>query len=102
MPSPVLRSRFCRSWYLKNYDELKHLNPNFPLLLRTHENCMPAVTTELEWTVDHVLQFMLQTGRFRDLNGSIAQDRVEAAKACSALALLYVGGIWLSSGYHAQ
>jgi hypothetical protein len=27
---------------------------------------------------------------------------VEAAKACSALALLYVGGIWLSSGYHAQ
>jgi hypothetical protein len=27
---------------------------------------------------------------------------VEAAKACSALALLYIGGIWLSSGYHAQ
>jgi hypothetical protein len=27
---------------------------------------------------------------------------IEAAKACSALALLYVGGIWLSSGYHAQ
>lgn len=42
---------------------------------------MPAVTTELEWTVDHVLQFMLQTGRFRNANGSIAEDRVEAAKA---------------------
>jgi hypothetical protein len=66
---------------LKNYDELKHLNPNFPLLMRTAENCMPAVTTELEWTTDHLLQFMLQTGRFRNLNGTIAEDRVEAAKA---------------------
>ena len=27
---------------------------------------------------------------------------VEAAKAGSALLLLYIGGIWLSSGYHAQ
>lgn len=26
----------------------------------------------------------------------------EAAKAVSALVLLYIGGIWLSSGYHAQ
>jgi hypothetical protein len=66
---------------LKNYDELKHLNPNFPLLMRTAENCMPAVTTELEWTTDHLLQFMIQTGRFRNLNGTIAEDRVEAAKA---------------------
>jgi hypothetical protein len=65
---------------LKNYDELKHLNPNFPLLMRTAENCMPAVTTELEWTTDHLLRFMIQSGRFRNANGSIAEDRVEAAK----------------------
>jgi hypothetical protein len=42
---------------------------------------MPAVTTELEWTTDHLLQFMIQTGRFRNPNGTIAEDRVEAAKA---------------------
>mmetsp|Transcript_32740 Transcript_32740/g.79572 ORF Transcript_32740/g.79572 Transcript_32740/m.79572 type:complete len:225 (-) Transcript_32740:412-1086(-) len=70
-----------RNWYLKNYDELKHLNPNFPLLMRTAENCMPAVTTELEWTTDHLLRFMIQTGKFRNPNGTIAEDRVEAAKA---------------------
>jgi len=68
-----------RNWYLKNHSELKALNPNFPLLMRTAENCMPAVTTELEWTTDHLLQFMVQTGRFRNANGTIAQDRVEAA-----------------------
>lgn len=45
---------------------------------------MPAVTTELEWTIDHLLQFMLQTGRFRNANGTIAEDRVEAAKAYMA------------------
>eukprot|EP00536_Pseudo-nitzschia_multiseries_P006595 jgi/Psemu1/193549/e_gw1.143.87.1 len=70
-----------RNWYLKYHNELKHLNPNFPLLLRTAENCMPAVTTELEWTTDHLLQFMIQTGRFRNSNGTIAEDRVEAANA---------------------
>lgn len=42
---------------------------------------MPAVTTELEWTMDHLLRFMIQTGRFRNPNGTIAADRVEAAKA---------------------
>jgi hypothetical protein len=66
---------------LKNYDEIKHLNPNFPFLMRTADNAMPAVTTELEWTVDHLLRFMLQTGRFRNANGTIADDRVEAAHA---------------------
>mmetsp|Transcript_18838 Transcript_18838/g.38787 ORF Transcript_18838/g.38787 Transcript_18838/m.38787 type:complete len:224 (-) Transcript_18838:874-1545(-) len=70
-----------RNWYLKNHSELKALNPNFPLLMRTAENCMPAVTTELEWTTDHLLQFMIQTGRFRNANGTIAEDRVEAANA---------------------
>lgn len=49
--------------------------------MRTTDNAMPAVTTELEWTVDHLLRFMLQTGRFRNANGTIAEDRVEAAKA---------------------
>ena len=67
-------------YYLKNYEELKHLNPNFPLLMRTSANCMPAVTTELEWTTDHVLQFMIQTGRFKNNNGSLAEDRIDAAK----------------------
>lgn len=66
---------------MKNYDELKHLNPNFPVMLRTHDNCMPAVTTELEWTMEHLLRFMIQTGRFRNANGTIAEDRVEAAQA---------------------
>jgi len=70
-----------RNWYLKNHSELKALNPNFPLLMRTAENCMPAVTTELEWTNDHLLQFMIQAGRFRNANGTIAEDRVEAARA---------------------
>jgi len=42
---------------------------------------MPAVTTELEWTVDDVLKFMIQTNRFRDANGGISEARVEAAKA---------------------
>ena len=74
------KSLFYSNWYLKNYDELKHLNPNFALLLRTADNCMPAVTTELEWTLNHQLMFMIQTGRFRNANGTIADDRVEAAK----------------------
>lgn len=70
-----------RQFYSRNYDEIKLLNPNFPMMLRTTENAMPAVTTELQWTVDHVLKFMIQAGRFRDANGSIASDRVEAAEA---------------------
>lgn len=49
-------------------------------MLRTVENAMPAVTCELEWTVPHVLRFMIQSGRFRNPNGTIAEDRVEAAK----------------------
>jgi len=41
---------------------------------------MPAVTTELEWTTQDLLKFMIQTGRFRDANGTFAQDRIEAAQ----------------------
>jgi hypothetical protein len=57
------------------------LNPNLPLMLRTCPNAMPAVTTELEWTIQDLLRFMIQTGRFRDPNGSISEERVEAAQA---------------------
>lgn len=74
-------SNGVRNYYLKNYNELKALNPNMPLLMRTAANCMPAVTTELEWTTDHVLQFMIETGRFRNSNGTLAEDRIEAAQA---------------------
>lgn len=56
------------------------LNPNFQYMLRTHENAMPAVTTELDFTNEDVLRFMIQTGRFRNENGTLAQDRIEAAK----------------------
>lgn len=68
-------------YYARNCEELKLLNPNFPLLLRTMDNAMPAVTTELEWTTIDVFRFMVQTGRFRDPNGTIAENRVEAAQA---------------------
>lgn len=57
------------------------LNPNMPLLLRTAENAMPAVTTELDFTTDDLLRFMIQTEKFKDKSGTVAQDRVEAAKA---------------------
>ena len=50
-------------------------------MLRTAEHSFPAVTTELDFTIDHVIQFMLQTERFRNPNGTVAQDRVEAAQA---------------------
>ena len=50
-------------------------------MARTVENAMPAVTTELDWTVQDLLRFMIQTGRFRDSNGTISEARVEAAKA---------------------
>jgi hypothetical protein len=73
-----------REYFLKNYAEFKHLNPNMPLLMRSSDNCMPAITTELDWTTDHLLRFMVQTGRFRNANGTIADDRVEAAKAYMA------------------
>ena len=42
---------------------------------------MPAVTTQLDWTVEDLLRFMIQTGRFRDANGTISEARVEAAQA---------------------
>jgi hypothetical protein len=50
-------------------------------MMRTVENAMPAVTTELDWTTQDLLRFMIQTGRFRDADGAISQSRVEAAQA---------------------
>ena len=47
-------------------------------MMRTTENTVPALTTKLEWTVQHVLN--VQPGRFCN-RIAIAEDRVEAAKA---------------------
>lgn len=69
------------SWYKNNYQVLKAMNPKLPLLLRTTENAMPAVTTELDFTMDDLLKYMLQTNKFQNEDGSTALDRVEAAKA---------------------
>eukprot|EP00568_Trieres_chinensis_P000331 CAMPEP_0183306862 /NCGR_PEP_ID=MMETSP0160_2-20130417/15053_1 /TAXON_ID=2839 ORGANISM="Odontella Sinensis, Strain Grunow 1884" /NCGR_SAMPLE_ID=MMETSP0160_2 /ASSEMBLY_ACC=CAM_ASM_000250 /LENGTH=224 /DNA_ID=CAMNT_0025470333 /DNA_START=70 /DNA_END=744 /DNA_ORIENTATION=+ len=77
--SPSSRGVF--GWYNKNYEELKMLNPTMSLMLRTTENAMPAITTELDFTTDDLLRNMLQTGKFRNENDTIAIDRVEAAKA---------------------
>jgi len=52
-----------------------------PLIIRTVDNAMPAVTTELEWTGQDLLKFMIQEGKFRDANGTVSEARVEAAKA---------------------
>ena len=73
--------RYFRNWFKNNYHELKQLNPSMPILLRTSENCMPAVTTELDFTMDDLLKFMIQNQAFIDTNGTISEARVEAAKA---------------------
>lgn len=87
---PVLRFFACPnspssngvvSWYKNNYQVLKALNPTMPLLLRTTENAMPAITTELDFTTDDLIKYMLQTNKFQNADGSTAEDRVEAAKA---------------------
>mmetsp|Transcript_10459 Transcript_10459/g.15955 ORF Transcript_10459/g.15955 Transcript_10459/m.15955 type:complete len:226 (+) Transcript_10459:124-801(+) len=93
---PVLRFFACadspssngiRKWYAANYQEICLLNPNFQFLMRTGENCMPAVTTHLDFQVDDVLRFMIQTNKFKNTDGSIAANRIEAAKA-------YLGTDW--------
>jgi len=70
-----------RDYYRKNYEELKMLNSAMPIFLRTTENAMPAVTTELDFTTEDLLKFMIQTRKFKNENGTVADDRVEAAKA---------------------
>lgn len=64
-----------------NYSDLKSLNPCMPLLLRTTDNAMPAVTTELEYTTNDLLRYMIQTDKFVDENGTKSEARIEAAKA---------------------
>jgi len=56
------------------------LNPDFPMLMRTTANAMPAITTEIDFTERDVLQYMLQTGKFRNADGTLSQERVQAAK----------------------
>eukprot|EP00522_Entomoneis_paludosa_P008739 CAMPEP_0172445470 /NCGR_PEP_ID=MMETSP1065-20121228/5296_1 /TAXON_ID=265537 /ORGANISM="Amphiprora paludosa, Strain CCMP125" /LENGTH=201 /DNA_ID=CAMNT_0013196333 /DNA_START=132 /DNA_END=737 /DNA_ORIENTATION=+ len=68
-------------WYTNNLTELEYLNPGMPFLFRTTQNAMPAVTTELDWTMQDTCRFMIQSGRFRDENGTISEARIEAAKA---------------------
>jgi hypothetical protein len=70
----------ARTWYVENLEELKLLNPAMPFLMRTTDNAMPAVTTQLDWTMKHLLGFMVQEDKFRDANGTINESRVEAAK----------------------
>lgn len=74
-------------YYVENYELFKLLNPQFPFLIRTVDNAMPAITTDLEWTIQDLLRFMIQSGRFRDPNGTISRARVEAAEAYLAMDL---------------
>lgn len=41
---------------------------------------MPAITTEIDFTEADVLKFMLQTGKFRNADGTLSQERIQAAK----------------------
>lgn len=68
------------TWFNNNYDTLKKLNPTLPLLLRTTSNAMPAITTELQFTSNDLLTYMIQNDKFKNDDGSVATGRVEAAK----------------------
>lgn len=56
------------------------LNPDFSILMRTTENAMPAITTEIDFTEADVLKYMLQTGKFKNPDGTLSQERIQAAK----------------------
>ena len=71
---------FCRHFFKQNYEELKKLNPDFSILMRTTENAMPAVTTEIDFTEGDVIKYMLQTGKFKNTDGTLSQERIQAAK----------------------
>lgn len=70
----------CRHFFKQNYEELKKLNPDFSILMRTTENAMPAVTTEIDFTEGDVIKYMLQTGKFQNTDGTLSQERIQAAK----------------------
>lgn len=74
-------SRGLMSWYQNNYLELKQLNPTMPLLLRTCQNALPAITTELSFETNDLLRYMIQTNKFVDTNGTVSEARIEAARA---------------------
>jgi len=74
-------SRGVYKWYTENYSEIKQLNPTMPLFLRTTPNAMPAIATELSFSIGDLLRYMIQTEKFRDANGTISEARVEAARA---------------------
>jgi hypothetical protein len=85
---PVIRFFACHespsskgilTWFNKNYDTLKRLNPTLPLLLRTTPNAMPAITTELQFTTNDLLSYMIQNNKFTNEDGTPSTERVEAA-----------------------
>lgn len=114
---PVLRffgcpkspaSRGLMGWYQKNYEELKHLNPTMPLLLRCSDNASPAITTELSFNTSHLLTYMLQNNKFQNPDGSPNQTRREAAAkflgylSDPALKKEYQLSRWNSPGFDPQ
>lgn len=74
-------SRGIIQFYEKNYAELKALNPCMELLLRTSYNASPAIVTDIDFTTKDLIQYAIQYGKFRNEDGTIATDRVSAAKA---------------------
>ena len=42
---------------------------------------MPAITTELSFTLNDLITYMINTNKFKDANGTVSEARVEAAKA---------------------
>ena len=68
------------SYFNNNYDELKMLNPTMPLLLRCADNAMPAITTEIDFTTSHLLKYMLQKDKFKNVDGTTNEERREAAQ----------------------
>ena len=75
------------------------LNPTMPLLLRCSDNAMPAITTELSFTTNHLLKYMLQNDKLK------SEDRVAAAKkylgylADEDLKKEYATARWASPGF---
>lgn len=64
---------------------------------------MPAVATEIDFTEGDVLKFMLQTGKFRNSDGTQAQDRIQAARDYLATDWEYLDYCrWKSPGFDPQ
>jgi len=74
------RVHTSRKWFNNNYSTLKAMNNSMSILLRCHDNAIPAVATELTFTQHDVFQYMLDKKLFRNEDGSISIEREEAAK----------------------